>query len=99
MSFIPLEDHILIESIEQEVVTKSGIILPDSKEKPSKGIVIAVGQWKILENGTRAPIDVKVGDTVYFTKYAPDELEVEVQGKKKTYLVVKHSSLLVVESK
>lgn len=44
MSFIPLEDHILIEPITQEVVTKSGIILPDSKEKPSKGIVIAVGQ-------------------------------------------------------
>ena len=99
MSFIPLEDHILIEPITQEVVTKSGIILPDAKEKPSKGTVIAVGQGKILENGTRAPIDVKVGDTVYFTKYAPDELEVEVTGEKKIYLVVKHSSLLVVESK
>ena len=99
MSFIPLEDHILIEPITQEVVTKSGIILPDAKEKPSKGTVIAVGQGKILENGTRAPIDVKVGDTVYFTKYAPDELEVEVAGEKKAYLVVKHSSLLVVESK
>jgi chaperonin GroES len=99
MSFIPLEDHILIEPINEETVSKSGIILPDSKEKPSKGRVVAVGNGKILDNGTRAPIDVAVGDVVYFTKYSPDELEVEVAGEKKKYLVVKHGSLLVVERK
>jgi chaperonin GroES len=87
---IPLEDHILVEAIEEENKTKSGIILPDSKEKPSKGKVVAVGNGKILDNGTRAPIDVKVGDTVYFTKYSPDELDVD--GTK--YLVIKQSSIL-----
>ena len=87
---IPLEDHILVEAIEEETKTRSGIILPDSKEKPSKGKVIAIGEGKILENGTRAPIDVKVGDTVYFTKYSPDEIDVD--GVK--YLVIKQSSLL-----
>jgi chaperonin GroES len=98
MSLIPLEDHILIEPINEETTTKSGLILPDSKEKPSKGRVVAVGQGKILDNGSRAPIDVKVGQVVYFTKYSPDELEMEVGGEKKKYLVVKHGSLLVVEA-
>ena len=93
-NLIPLEDHILVEAVQEDAVTKSGIILPDSnKEKPSKGTVIAVGPGKVLENGTRSPMDVHVGQVVYFTKYAPDELE--VNGKK--YLVVRHSSLLAVE--
>ncbi len=88
--FIPLEDHILVEAIEEENKTKSGILLPESKEKPSKGKVVAVGNGKILDNGTRAPIDVKVGETVYFTKYSPDEIDVD--GIK--YLVIKQSSIL-----
>lgn len=98
MNLIPLEDHILIEAMEDVMVTKSGIILPDSKEKPSKGKVVAVGQGKILDNGQRSAMDVKVGQIVYFTKYSPDELELEVGGEKKKYLVVKHGSLLAVES-
>lgn len=90
---VPLEDHILVEIAEESAVTASGIILPDSnKEKPSKWRVVAVGEWKILDNGQRAPIDVKVWEIVYFTKYAPDELEVD--GKK--YLVVRQNSLLAV---
>lgn len=86
----PLEDHILIEAIEEENKTRSGILLPDNKEKPSKWRVVAVGNGKILDNGNRAPIDVKVWDIVYFTKYAPDELDVD--GTK--YLVIKQSSIL-----
>lgn len=93
-SVTPLEDHILVEAIEEETKTKSGILLPDSKEKPSKGTVIAIGAGKILDNGQRAPIDVKVGDIVYFTKYSPDELEIENNGTKIKYLVIKQSSLL-----
>ena len=93
-NLIPLEDHILVESVQEDAVTKSGIILPDTnKEKPSKGTVVAVGPGKILDNGTRSSMDVTVGQVVYFTKYSPDELE--VNGKK--YLVVRHSSLLAVE--
>ena len=94
VQLIPLEDHILVEAIEEENKTKSGILLPESKEKPSKGKVVAVGNGKILDNGTRAPIDVKVGDIVYFTKYAPDELDVD--GVK--YLVIKQTSLLAKQS-
>ena len=93
-TLIPLEDHILLEAIEEENTTKSGIILPDSKEKPSKWKVIAVGDGKILDNGNRAPIDVKVGDIVYFTKYAPDEFEVN----ETKYLIVKQSSILAKQA-
>ncbi|MDR0369699.1 MAG: co-chaperone GroES [Candidatus Peribacteria bacterium] len=73
------------------------MILPDSKEKPHKGEVIALGAGKILENGQRSPIDVKVGDIVYFTQYAPDEIEVKEGEETIKYLVIKHSSLLAKE--
>ena len=93
---IPLEDHVLVEPLEQETTTPSWIVIPDSsKEKPNKGKVIAVGKWKILDDGSRWPMDVKVWDIVYFTKYSPDELEVD--GK--TYLVIRQSSILAVEEK
>jgi len=95
---IPLEDYILVEPIEEENKTKSWIILPDSKEKPSKWKVVAVGDGKILENGSRGSVDVKVWDVVYFTKYSPDELEFNEWWEKKKYLVIKHNSLLAKES-
>jgi chaperonin GroES len=97
---IALEDHILVEPTKEESTTASGIILPsDDKEKPSKGTVIAVGTGKILDNGQRGPMDVSVGDTVYFTKYSPDELELVINGEKKKVLVIRHSSLLAKEGK
>ena len=89
----PIEDHVLVEPIEQESTTKSGIILPDSKEKPNKGKVIAVWQGLILENGQRSSMDVKEGDIVYFSTYSPDEVEFEW----KKYLIIKHSSILAKE--
>lgn len=94
----PLEDHILIKPIMEEITTKSGIILPDSKEKPKKGEVIAVGNGKILENWNRSPVDVKIWDIVYFTQYAPDEIEVTENSENTKYLVIKHSSLLAKQS-
>lgn len=97
MALVPVEDHILVEPITQENTTSSGIILPDSKEKPSKGKVVAVGQGKILETGGRWPIDVKVGDTVHFSTYSPDELEVQEWTETKKYLVIRHSSILAIE--
>ena len=93
----PLEDHVLIKPLIEETVTKGGIILPDSKEKPKKGEVVAVGNGKMLDNGQRSPIDVKAGDIVYFTQYAPDEIEVDEGGESVKYLVIKHSSLLAKE--
>jgi len=97
---IPLEDHVLVEPKEAENTTKSGIILPTNKdEKPWMGIVIAVGPGKILEDGKRWPMDVAVWDTVHFTKYAPDEIEVDIDGEKKKILVVKQSSILAKQKK
>lgn len=95
---IPLEDHIIVKPLNQETTTKSGIILPESKEKPSKGEVVAVGAGKILENGSRAPVDVAVGDVVYFAKYSIDELEVEENGAKTNYLVMKQSYIMAKEA-
>ncbi len=96
---IPIEDHIIVETIQEENKTPSGIVLPDTaKEKPWKGKVIAVGEGKILDDGKRAPMDVKIWDVVYFTKYSPDEIEVEENGQKKKYLVIRQSSLLAKNS-
>jgi chaperonin GroES len=98
MKLVAIEDHILVEPFKEENTTASGIILPnDDKEKPSKGKVIAVGTGKILDNGHRGPMDVAVGDTIYFTKYSPDELEINDGGEKKKILVIRHSSILAKE--
>ena len=96
MNLIPLVDHIIVEPVQAETTTASGIILPtDNKEKPSIGKVIALPQDKTyIKDGITITIDLTIGDTVYFTKYAPDE--VELNGK--IYLVIKHSSLLAKES-
>ncbi len=99
MKLQPIEDHILIKPINEENTTKSGIILPDSKEKPRKWEVIAVWDWRILDDWSRSTMDVKVWDIVYFTQYAPDEIEYEEKGEKTKYLVIKQSSLLAKESK
>lgn len=96
MNLIPLVDHILVEPTQAETMTASGIILPtDDKEKPSKGKVIALPRdGKYIKDGLEITIDLAIWDIVYFTKYAPDELE--LNGKK--YLVIKHSSLLAKEA-
>ncbi len=90
-TLIPLDDHVLVRPSQDESTTASGIILSSKKdEKPVKGEIIAIGQGKLLDNGDRVTPDVKVGDTVYFTAYAPDEVELEGE----TYLVIKSTSLL-----
>ena len=95
---IPLEDHIIVKPLVQESTTKSGIILPENKEQPSKWEVVAVGAGKILENGSRASVDVKVGDIVYFAKYSIDELEIDEDGEKKKYLVMKQNYIMAKEA-
>lgn len=88
----PLHDKVVIKPLTEEEVTASGIVLPDTvdKEKPMQGEVIAVGPGKRLENGQIAPMSVKVGDTVLFTKYAPDEVEIEDEE----YLVIEEEKIL-----
>ncbi|HET9027525.1 MAG TPA: co-chaperone GroES [Trueperaceae bacterium] len=72
----PLGDKVVVEVIDEPQTTVSGIVLPDSaKEKSQRGKVIAVGSGKLLENGTREPMEVKVGDTVLFAKYGGTEVD------------------------
>ena len=74
----PLQDRILVKRLEGEDKTKGGIIIPDSaKEKPQEGEIVAVGNGKVLENGTKQQLDVKVGDKVLFSKYAGTEVKLD----------------------
>ncbi len=93
MAVRPLEDRVLVKPTEAETKTASGIYLPEtSKEKPVKGEVIAVGPGKRLENGKRAEMSVRKGDTVVYGKYAGTE--VEIKGDK--HLILRESELLGV---
>ena len=74
----PLGGKILIKRMEAEERTRGGIVLPDTaKEKPQKGTVLAVGEGKLLDDGTRAAFQVKLGDTVLFTSYAGTEIKID----------------------
>lgn len=78
MNIKPLQDRILVKRVEEETKTKGGIIIPDSaKEKPIEGKVIAVGTGKVKDDGTRIPMDLKVGDRVLFGKYAGTEVKID----------------------
>lgn len=90
----PMDDRLLVEPVEEDLKTVSGIVLPDShsKERPQKGRVLAVGPGKLLENGQRVPMTVKVGDTVLYSKYGPTEVKIE--GKE--IFFVEESSVLAV---
>jgi chaperonin GroES len=78
MKIRPLHDRVIVQRIEEEEKTKGGIIIPDTaKEKPQEGKVIAVGPGKILENGTKTTLDVKVGDKILFGKYSGSEIKID----------------------
>ena len=89
----PLGDRVVVKPLEAEEKTKGGIILPDTaKDKPQEGEVMAVGSGRVLENGTRVALDVKVGDRVVYSKYGGTEVKIdEVE-----YLVIRESDLLAV---
>lgn len=91
MAVKPLEDRVLVQPIEPETKTASGIYLPETaKEKPVRGKVVGVGPGKRLENGQRAEMSVHKGDTVVYGKYSGTE--VEIKGEK--HLILKESELL-----
>ena len=92
MKLKPLNDHVIIKPVSEDEVTKAGIVLPDTvdKEKPEKGEVIAIGPGKLLDNGQRVPMSVKVGDKVMFKKYSPDEIKID----KEEYLIISESDIL-----
>ena len=94
MNLKPLSNHLFLEALEEEKVSKGGIVLPDTaeKEKPIKGKVLAVGPGKRNDKCETQPMAVKVGDTVLFKKYGPDEIEID--GKK--YLVGDEDDILAI---
>src|SRR3989475_11973952 len=80
MKVRPLHDRILLKRIEEKESVKGGIIIPDTaKEKPQEGVVVAVGNGKILENGTKLTLEVKEGDHVLFGKYSGTEIKIDGQ--------------------
>ena len=93
MNIRPLHDRIIVEGLEEETTTASGIIIPDSaKEKPVQGNVIAVGKGKVTEDGKVLPLDVKIGDKVLFGKYSGTEVKIE--GNE--YLMMREDDVLGV---
>ncbi|ETR71011.1 MAG: chaperonin GroES [Candidatus Magnetoglobus multicellularis str. Araruama] len=93
MSIKPLQDRILVQRVEEETKTKGGIIIPDSaKEKPIEGKVVAVGNGKVKDDGTRAPMDLKEGDKILFGKYSGTE--VKIDGEE--YLIMREDDVLGV---
>lgn len=93
MNLRPLGDRLVVEPIEQEERTASGIILPETaKEKPQEGKVLAAGPGKLNDDGTRSPMDVGVDDRVLYAKYAGTE--VKIDGKK--MLILRESDILAV---
>ena len=89
----PLGDRILVKRLEEEEVMKGGIIIPDTaKEKPQRGEVIAVGLGRLDEEGKRVPLDVKVGDSILFGKYAGNEVTIDEDE----YLIMREDDVLAI---
>ena len=92
----PLADRVLVKPIEKEEKTKSGIYLPDTaKEKPQEGEIIAVGPGKMTDDGTRIPMDLKVGDRVIYAKYGGTEIKVDDVE----LIILRESDILAKKSK
>jgi len=92
----PLEDRILVQALEAEQTTASGLVIPDTaKEKPQEGEVLAVGPGRVDDNGNRVPLDVSVGDKVIYSKYGGTE--VKYAGEE--YLILSARDILAVVDK
>ena len=96
MNVRPLHDRLLVRRIEEKEQVKGGIIIPDTaKEKPQEGEVIAVGNGKILDNGTKVPLDVKAGDKILFGKYSGTDIKIDGEE----YLILREDEVLAVIGK
>jgi chaperonin GroES len=89
----PIGDKVLVKPEPEELKTKSGIVLPDSaKEKPQEGTIVAVGSGRILDNGQKVPLEVKVGDKIIYSKYGGNE--VKIDGEE--YVILSERDILLV---
>ena len=93
VNITPLEDRILVQVLEAETQTASGLVIPDSaKERPQEAKVLAVGAGRFDDQGNRIPVDVKEGDTVVFSRYGGTEIKYEGEG----YLILSARDVLAV---
>ncbi len=89
----PLHDRLLVRRIEEKETVRGGIIIPDTaKEKPQEGEVIAAGNGKVLDNGTKVPMDVKAGDKVLFGKYSGTDIKIDGEE----FLILREDEVLAV---
>ncbi len=96
VSIKPLEDRVVVRTLEAEQTTASGLVIPDTaKEKPQEGEILAVGPGRIDDKGQRVPLDVAVGDTVIYSKYGGTE--VKYAGEE--YLILSARDILAVVTK
>ena len=92
----PLGDRLVVKPIEQEEVSRGGILLPDTaKEKPQEGKVVAVGGGRLTDDGNRLPMDVKVGDIVVYAKYGGTEIKVDEEE----LMILRESDILAKKAK
>ncbi|MBI5078799.1 co-chaperone GroES [Candidatus Saganbacteria bacterium] len=90
----PMGDRVVVKPEPEEQKTKSGIVLPDTaKEKPSEGTVVAVGTGRILDNGQKVPVEVKVGDKIIYSKYGGTEVKLEGEE----YVILSERDVLAVK--
>ena len=93
MKVRPLHDRILVQRLEEGEQKVGGIIIPDTaKEKPQQGKVVAVGNGKVKDDGTRIPLDVKAGDRILFGKYSGQEIKLDGEE----YLIMREDEVLAV---
>ena len=93
MKLNPIRDRILVRPIEEDTVTKSGIVIPDNaQEKPIRGLVVAAGTGRLLDNGTVVPLVVKAGDTVLYGKYAGTGIKLD----NAEHIVLKEADVLAI---
>jgi len=96
MKLKPLNDRVVVKRLEEEQRTAGGIIIPDTaKEKPIQGEIMAVGNGKVMEDGSRRPLDLNAGDRVLFGKYAGTEIKVEGEE----LLIMREDDILAVVEK
>ena len=93
MKVRPLHDRVIVKRIEEEDKTKGGIIIPDTaKEKPIEGKIVAAGNGKVLENGSKAPLEVKKGDKVLFGKYAGTDIMIDGEE----HLIMREDDIIAI---
>ena len=91
----PIGDRVVVKPEPEEQKTKSGIVLPDTaKEKPQEGTVVSVGSGRILDNGQKVPLEVKVGDKIIYSKYGGTEVKIDEEE----YIILAERDILAIRS-